>query len=151
MKVNLFAGTLLFFSSFDFVYLTAGTGFKDSSRYFSVGAAKDFNAFLKSRYEIGYWKDPVNSSSVYGSYQIGLVATNKTLYADFFTGPSLITTPDARLSTPFEFKHDLGIGIVGKEKVRVGINYSHLSNAGIREPNRGRDSIQVKLVFLTDQ
>lgn len=127
--------------------MTYGNDKTQSARYLSAGLTDDFNGLIKSRYELGYWSDRTNRSSVYGTMQLGLDASNDCFYSDFYTGPSLITHPDTVLSTPLEFKHDLGIGVVGKNKVRVGINYSHLSNAGIRQPNVGRDSIQFKLTL----
>lgn len=129
------------------MYLTYGNDKTQSARYLSTGLTDDFNGLIKSRYELGYWSDRTNRSSLYGTVQLGLDASNDSFYSDFYTGPSLITHPDTVLSTPLEFKHDLGVGIVGKNKVRVGINYSHLSNAGIRQPNVGRDSIQFKLTL----
>jgi len=138
---------LLFLSTFESIHLSIGTDQNKQARYASVGLTDDFNGLLKARYELGYWSDKTNRSSAYGAYQIGLVASNDILYADFFTGASLISQSDSRLSTPFEFKHDIGIGVVGKNKVGIGINYSHLSNAGIKQPNLGRDLIQFKVVM----
>lgn len=145
--MSVVAAALLFLSSFETAYLTFGKDEINDSRYISLGLTDDFNGLIKDRIEIGYWKDPYNSSSFYTTYQLGLSAKNEIVYAEFFTGPSLITQPDYRLSTPFEFKHDIGIGVLGKDKVGIGINYSHLSNAGIREPNLGRDSLQLKLTL----
>jgi len=140
-------GLLLFLSSFDSFYLSYGNDKALPARYAAIGVVDDFNGLMKTRYETGYWSDRLNRSSFYATTQIGLDAANEVIYSDFYTGVSLISQPDLVLSTPLEFKHDLGVGVVGKNKVRVGFNYSHLSNAGIRQPNFGRDSIQFKLTL----
>ena len=145
--MDLSTAILLFLSTFDTAYLSAGSDRVGQSHYISAGLTDDLNGIFKSRYELGYWSDSINSSSLYGAYQIGLTASNDIIYADFFTGPSLITRPDNRLSSPIEFKHDVGVGVMGKNKVGIGINYSHLSNAGIRQPNLGRNAVQLKLTL----
>lgn len=116
------------------------------TRVFSLGVTYPHTGLIQKRIDVGGWiSDP--SSSFYSTLQIGTTASNSVFYAEVFSGPALISNTDNRLSTVLQFKHDIGIGVVGKDKVGIGINYSHLSNAGIKLPNAGRDFILVKLTI----
>lgn len=66
------------------------------------------------------------------------------VYGFAFTGPCLITATDSVLSTNFQFATDVGVGIRDSETF-VSVGYSHISNAGIKLPNRGRDFILFSL------
>lgn len=84
-------------------------------------------------------------NSAYGSGSLGLNVTMPYLYADSFWGIAFFSSTDSRLSSFYEFKQDLELGFRDKRDVRVGADYCHFSNSGIKLPNFGRDSILIKL------
>lgn len=48
-----------------------------------------------------------------------------------------------QMSTRFQFGEHLGFGAYIGENSRLGLRYSHFSNAGIKRPNHGLDVFQV--------
>jgi hypothetical protein len=119
-----------------------------SNKYLSLGYVDNLNDFLKNQIEIGGWNTniPGQKSSLYSAYQLGY-RTRSQLYLQFFTGVAAISNVDNRLSTNFEFKHDLGVGFKTLKDMGIGLDYSHVSNAGIKTPNLGRDFIQLRVEF----
>lgn len=117
-----------------------------SNRYISLGYINSLNDYLKYQFEFGGWNsNGYNSNaSLYSAYQVGY-RTNSSFYVHFFTGAAAISNPDGRLSSVFEFKHDLGIGFKNSKNMGIGFDYSHVSNAGISEPNLGRDFVQLRV------
>lgn len=117
-----------------------------SHKYFTVGYTDKLTDILDYQAEIGGWKTTIQSerSSIYSSYQVG-IATEGSVYARVFTGVAAITQTDSRLSSPFQFKHDIGVGIKDKRNVGIGVNYSHVSNADLKLPNLGRDFVQLRV------
>jgi hypothetical protein len=115
-------------------------------QYFTVGYTDKLTDILDYQMEVGGWRTDIQSeqSSFYSSYQVGFVA-GRSVYARAFTGVAAITQTDSRLSSPFQFKHDVGVGVKNKRNVGIGINYSHVSNAGFKMPNLGRDFIQLRV------
>jgi hypothetical protein len=117
-----------------------------SHKFFTVGYTDKLTDIFDYQIEGGGWKTSYEGerSSLYTSYQIG-VKTDTPFYARFFTGPALISTTDQRLSSAFQFKHDLGVGFKDKRNVGIGVNYSHVSNANLKLPNLGRDFLQLRV------
>jgi hypothetical protein len=60
------------------------------------------------------------------------------VYGFGFVGPCGISATDTYLSTGFEFCTDIGLGVRDR-KTFMSAGYSHISNAGIKLPNRGKD------------
>lgn len=52
---------------------------------------------------------------------------------------------DKTVSTKFQFGEHVGIGAYIGERSRLGLRYSHYSNAGIKKPNDGLDVVQLLL------
>jgi len=50
---------------------------------------------------------------------------------------------DKTISTAFQFGDHIGVGWQITERSRVGLRYSHFSNAGIKKPNPGLDILQL--------
>ena len=50
---------------------------------------------------------------------------------------------DKQMSTKFQFGEHLGLGAYIGDNSRVGLRYSHYSNAGIKRPNEGLDVFQL--------
>ena len=101
------------------------------------------------KYEFGGWVDNVSSdrkSAGYASASLGIEPKfSDWFYINSFWGVALITNTDTQLSTPYEFMQDLGVGVKDSRGVRIGTGYKHISNAGIKQPNRGRDFLFINL------
>jgi lipid A 3-O-deacylase len=48
-----------------------------------------------------------------------------------------------RYSTAFQFGDHVGVGFQIDARTRVGVRYSHFSNANIKKPNNGLDALQL--------
>lgn len=138
-------------------YVRYGVGLKTKDSR-SLGDVKSLNVgyqaplssfrLLDYRLEAGGWVDNVRNGRKSGGYAgalLGLEPQTNNFYANAFWGVIGITHPDKMLSTHYQFMQDLGFGLQDYRNVRVGINYKHISNAGIKLPNRGRDFIYVHI------
>lgn len=83
----------------------------------------------------------------YGFGQIGTVVHPfEWFYFENFFGPGAISQTDSRLGSHFQFGLDLGVGFREPHtKATIGVNYKHISNAGIKQPNLGRDFVMLKV------
>lgn len=91
--------------------------------------------------ELGGWSEATEGRkpAAYTKLQAGAKPGPETgLYGYAFFGPSLISATDTQLSTNFEFATDIGFGIRDRF-TSMSFGYAHISNAGIRLPNKGRD------------
>ncbi len=71
-------------------------------------------------------------------------------YLEIGTGPSMISRTDfagRELSTRLQFSSHLGIGMLLGESHRIGIRYTHVSNASIKKPNPGLDLLEASYTF----
>lgn len=50
-----------------------------------------------------------------------------------------------RYSTSFQFGDHVGVGFQIDPRIRVGVRYSHFSNASIKKPNNGLDALQLTI------
>jgi hypothetical protein len=108
--------------------------------------------FLDVKWEAGFWADNSGrqgaKSSAFGSYSVGLEPTVGSFYVNFFQGVGLITHPDTVLGGPFQFFEDIGLGIRDLERgISIGLQYKHISSAGIFQPNLGRDTFGIQLMI----
>ena len=68
------------------------------------------------------------------------------LHVEIGIGPSLLSRRQfagRNLSTHFQFADHIGLGYALDERSRLGLRYSHFSNAGIKRPNPGLDVLQI--------
>lgn len=130
------------------LYATAAVGVFNSgkqstaeSKYLGLGYRDALGYGLTYQYEVGGWTDIAKhgrKGSAYGTAQIGVEAdAGITIRA--MVGPALISTPDAYLGGTFQFNEDFYAGIRGANGNTAGFKYKHISNAGIMQPNVGRD------------
>lgn len=56
------------------------------------------------------------------------------------------TFADKRISTAFQFGDHIGVGFQLTPASRIGLRYSHFSNANIKRPNPGLDVVQFTYV-----
>lgn len=70
------------------------------------------------------------------------------LFFELGIGPSLLSRKEfagRNLSTNFQFADHVGLGYAIDDHTRLGLRYSHFSNASIKRPNPGLDIIQLTL------
>lgn len=147
-------------------FLSASIGHAaDLSGHFGVGLGKSI--LDKSQFErmgriglsyggtwrvqanVGYYMDPraFEQSSVFTSLQGGLkVVTNSGVFCTFMAGPAYLHRDGGPLSGRLQFHESFGCGVEGSWYTLSG-EWDHLSNAGIKQPNRGRDMIGIYASF----
>ena len=137
------------------------SAFAEQHTYFKFGSGLD-GAFGSSKLgAFGYQEEifgPLHSQieggmftrdggyALFGAYSIGIsVLTSGGIYAKVFTGPALLSGTDSRLSSLLEFNNDLELGLRDLSGVELGLVYKHMSNAGLWEPNPGRNWLMLKV------
>lgn len=126
-------------------FLEYGLGLNDNgtqTKLISAGYSAPWFLCFDYKLEGGGFID--KNFVAFATGNIGLVVKTSSLYAKVFFGPALITEHDNRLTGAFQFNHDAEIGLQS-EGYSIGINYKHLSNAGLMSPNAGRDFLLLKL------
>jgi hypothetical protein len=100
--------------------------------------------------ELGGYVDNIGNGrkgSSLAKLQLGVTpGPNVGTFGLAYTGPCFISNPDNQLSTRLQFCTDFGIGI-RDENTFIAVTYSHISNAGIKLPNRGRDFVTMEVGF----
>lgn len=72
-------------------------------------------------------------------FQAGVAPGPETgLYGFGFFGPCFISTTDTQLGSNYQFATDVGLGIRDRVSFMTA-GYGHISNAGLKLPNHGRD------------
>ncbi len=69
------------------------------------------------------------------------------VYGTAFTGPCGISATDTVLGSNLQFCTDFGAGVRDKDTF-IAVTYSHISNAGLKLPNHGRDYIVMSMGFF---
>lgn len=78
-------------------------------------------------------------SAGFAKAQIGVKPGPTTgVYGFGFFGPCGITSTDSQLGSSYQFATDLGLG-VRDATTFMSAGYGHISNAGLKLPNHGRD------------
>lgn len=98
----------------------------------------------------GYWLALAENekASPFASLQTGVEIEGKsggTLSVMF--GPAWIKNPDSKLAGNFQFHLTFGGGVANVLGYRLMWEWQHFSNAGIKQPNNGRDILSLKLIF----
>jgi lipid A 3-O-deacylase len=75
------------------------------------------------------------TQSFYAEIGVGLTALSRTHFAD------------RDLSTAFQFGNHVGAGVLINDAHRIGLRYSHFSNAGLKSPNPGLDLLQLTYTY----
>lgn len=140
----------------DQVILDGGLGILHSgeigpqeTKMLTLGLQETIYESLKDRITGGGWIDNYGDgkrSSALLSTQIGWEVNRNGFVMGLFTGPSVISSPDALLGGTLEFMEDLHLGIQDHNDY-IGVMYRHLSSAGIYSPNIGRDVIGLEIRF----
>jgi lipid A 3-O-deacylase len=75
---------------------------------------------------------------------------NDGFFIEAGVGPTVLTRPEFAgrdLGTRFQFGSYLGAGFMIQDRHRIGIRYSHYSNANITKPNSGLDIFQLTYAY----
>ena len=71
---------------------------------------------------------------------------NTRYYLEAGVGPTVFSRTaiaDRRISTAFQFGDHIGVGAYLSDNSRLGLRFSHFSNAGIKDPNPGLNVFQL--------
>jgi hypothetical protein len=132
-------------------YFKFGVGIDNSlglTKMIAGGYQGNLIGFFDYQLETGAFLDNSQPQGLigFGGASLGISAkTNSGFYAKVFTGPSLITQTDTRLSSILEFNDDIEFGLMDRRGVHIGANFKHMSNAGFWPPNIGRDFMLIKI------
>jgi hypothetical protein len=112
-------------------------------RYASLGYSFGLSPSLYLKGEAGGWlaHGEGRKHNMYVAALIGLKVQSKGgLYVMAEIGPALISSPDSRLGSHYQFDIGFGGGLnVGG--VGLGAKLKHFSNAGLKQPNAGVDAV----------
>ncbi|WP_459617663.1 acyloxyacyl hydrolase [Bordetella sp. 2513F-2] len=76
--------------------------------------------------------------------------TGERFYIEAGIGATLFnhtTFADKQISTAYQFGDHVGLGFLLDRNNRVGLRYSHFSNASIKKPNPGLDVVQLTYTY----
>lgn len=115
-----------------------------------IGYRRDVWKGVYWQFKGGYWGDGSGDPNRSGS---GFISTGPGLKIDFSPvelhtgwGLAAISSPDSYLGGRFpQFNGDLYLGVRDKNGAGVGLEYDHISSAGIISPNVGRDFMLVQI------
>lgn len=105
---------------------------------------------LQFKAETGFYLDYENETkmtgfaSASGGYEL---TASDGKYVSAFLGPAAITQKDRKLGSLYQFQIDFGIGLKMDSGKALGLRFIHLSNAGVVQPNIGRDILAVGVQF----
>lgn len=136
----------------DETFLGYGLGAFNSNdtKVLNLGYREDIWEGIYWQYKGGFWIDtsggPGRSGSIYLSSGPGLMIDLNPIEIRNGIGLAMITNPDSYLGGPFpQFNEELYIGVRDKKGNGIGIQYEHISSAGIWQPNMGRDFLMIQL------
>lgn len=116
--------------------------------FFNASYERPLTSILDQKYEGGVWTDMLGEgrkSSGYANYSVGIKVEPGVFYAQAYVGVALITHPDTQLGSHGQFTHDIGFGFQDAKKKAMGLNIKHISNAGLKKPNIGRNFVQLEV------
>ncbi len=68
------------------------------------------------------------------------------MYVDHYFGPGFLTKSNSKLTGHLQFSMHMGIGWRDPVKgTTIGMNWKHVSNAGIQSPNKGMDFLLIQV------
>ena len=127
------------------IFGSAETG-RGETKLFSLGYEDDWFGPFIYQYEGGVFADQGGggrSSSGFGNISTGVEVNPGYLLLRSLWGVGGITSPDTQLGGIFQFNQDLLLGVKDNKGNIIGLDYKHISSAGLESPNRGRDFILI--------
>ena len=118
----------------------------DPTRAGFFGYQANINSLFFYQLELGGYVADQGATRGIASTTAGIqYFTPFKLYTKLSSGPAFLTASDSRLGGMLQFNTDLEIGVQVSDRITVGFDYKHLSNANITIPNLGRDFLMLKL------
>lgn len=122
----------------------------DKIRYLEVNQRHTLGVF-EQQVGMGHTLDDTDFNNSrgfsYAEILYGLEVKRDGHYVEYLVGPAFISKTDKRLGSHFQFSHELGIGLKDVRGVRIGVVIGHFSNAGIKKPNFGLNTVGLKVGF----
>lgn len=119
------------------------------TKLFSGGFIGDLVGPFIGQYEGGAFFDNSGRegarSSAFGNLSLGVDVVPRPMVVRSLWGIGAISTPDTVLGGMFQFNQDFYVGLTDDRGTSVGLDYKHISSAGIYKPNRGRDFITIQV------
>ena len=102
---------------------------------------------------VSYWRTNEGKSQSMG--QLSAIPMlrwwpNESFYLELGSGPTVLSRSEfagLEFSTRFQFGSHVGMGLLIDKAHRVGIRYSHYSNADIKKPNPGLDVVELAYTY----
>jgi lipid A 3-O-deacylase len=102
---------------------------------------------------LAYWKAIRGESESMG--QIAAIPIlrwwpSQRFYLEIGSGPTMLSRSEFSgydLSTRFQFASHFGAGMLINKRHRLGVNYSHHSNASIKKPNPGLNMLELAYTY----
>ncbi|MBL7715776.1 MAG: acyloxyacyl hydrolase [Bdellovibrionales bacterium] len=79
------------------------------------------------------------------SFAAGIETQTLPLRFFYLPGVALVSATDPKLSSFWQFSHDLGFFWRDHRGIAIGMQYRHFSNAGLHLPNGGKNFLQLSL------
>lgn len=141
----------------DEAFVGFGVGVFNSALYHTgevkvgqVGYRKDIFNGIYWQAKLGFFGDgsgdPTRNSSLYASTGPGLLIDLKPIEMRAGYGIAAISTPDSYLGGRFpQFQGEFYVGVRDHRGNGMGLQYEHISSAGLVTPNMGRDFLILQL------
>ena len=130
--------------------LGKGSSIDSGHKSINVGLYRDLEKVLSWNVHGGFLSDSNDKmSALYLFSQFGTtINPNEGIFINTYVGPGIITSTGSKLSGLLQFSINVGFGFKDPlTKNEIGINWKHISNAGLSRPNRGRDLILLSVGF----
>ena len=119
-----------------------------SERNFNIGCYSKLNKVLGWGTHVGLISAE-DETSYYAFAQFGSeLHPFEWMYVDHYFGPGYVSKGNSKMSEGLNFSMHMGMGwrdpVAG---TTIGMNWKHISNAGLREPNRGMDFLLVQVGY----
>ena len=106
---------------------------------------------------LAYWHAHDGEPGPGSVWQLNLIpmfrwwlGSSQRFYVEAGVGPTVfnhVRFADKNYSTAFQFGDHIGMGYLLDKHSRIGLRYSHFSNADIKEPNPGFEVIQATYTY----
>lgn len=136
----------------DTAFYSFGAGVIDtiSTKIGNIGYRRDLIDGIFLQGKIGAWIDasglPGKTGSIYASTGPGILVNLRPIEIRNSWSLAAITSPDSQLGGIFpQFNGELYIGVRDRKGNGIGIQFEHVSSAGILNPNLGRDFLVIQV------
>lgn len=138
-------------------FFSFGIGQANSAKYHTgevkvgnVGLREEIYQGIYWQYKVGYFGDgsgdPTRKGSLYASMGPGMLIDLRPVEMRAGYGLAAISTPDSYLGGRFpQFQGEIYMGFRDHRGNGIGLQYEHISSAGLVTPNQGRDFLVLQL------